>query len=99
MNRNAAVLLGLARRAGKCLLGYDSIRKASQSICLLLCAQDCSERMQKNILALNRYCITLDLTKAELGKLLGAGEVSLVAVIDKNFAAGIESKLSDDGGN
>lgn len=86
MNRKFCSLLGFARKSGNLTVGYDNIEKRARNALLLISASDASERTKKNIRNLNRPLIETDMTKAELGKLLGCTEVSAAAVTDSNFA-------------
>ena len=85
MERSKLGILGLARRAGKVILGYDSILKSTRVCKILIVASDISERTKKNIYNLNINVMESGLTKSELGRLLGAGEVAVLAVTDENF--------------
>jgi len=84
-------MLGLARRAGKLVMGSDRILASKKDCLLIICASDASERTVKNMRELGTEMIFSDSTKRELGELLGAGEVAAVAVTDKNFATAIVS--------
>ena len=79
-------LLGFARRAGKIVLGYDRIEQKPKSCRILVCASDMAERTEKNIGLLGIETVHLSLTKKEFGAALGAIEISVVGVTDKNFA-------------
>lgn len=92
--RNQYALLGFARRAGKIVLGYDSISRLKQRKFLILLASDAAERTKEHIMRLQREVLSVPLTKAELGALLGAGEVSAAAVVDPQFADGIRKQLT-----
>ena len=61
----------MARRAGKVILGYDSILKSTRVCKILIVASDISERTKKNIYNLNINVMESGLTKSELGRLLG----------------------------
>ncbi len=80
--------LGLARRAGKVLLGYDMLERYKGKIYAAVTASDAAERTIRNIerLCADVECVSCDCTKAELGKLLGVREVSVAAITDKGFA-------------
>lgn len=86
MDKKFFSFLGLARKAGKIVLGYDNIVKRQKNIKLLILSNEAVERTKRNINSLNKPVINIDLSKKEFGKLMGAGEVSVVAVTDNNFA-------------
>ena len=80
--------LGLARRAGKVLLGYDMLERYRGKIYAAVTASDAAERTLRNTarLCADVECIATDCTKSELGKLLGVREVSVAGITDKGFA-------------
>ena len=86
MNKKFIGMLGLARKARKVILGYDNIVQRQKSVILLIMSESAVERTKKNVEALNKPIIVVDMNKAELGYVLGAGEVSVVAVIDDGIA-------------
>jgi len=83
-------MLGLARRAGKAILGLDNIKKFKGQAIIIVLASDSSDRTKRKINEMEKHVIDIGRTKLELGHLLGVGEVSAVAVTDINFAAKIK---------
>lgn len=86
MNKKFCSFLGLARKSGNLIIGFDNIEKRKSKAKLLVSACDASARTEKNIELLSIPLIRTDLKKTELGKLLGCSEVSVAAVSDNNFA-------------
>ena len=82
-------LLGLALRAGRLAVGEEPVGTACR--ChkgyLLLLASDAAD---------NTICLTLPLTKEELGSGLGRTSCAMVAVTDVGFAASIAERLAQD---
>lgn len=93
MNRNGMGLIGLARRAGKLLLGADSIEAFPGRIFLILLAVDASDRSVRTVHRKNAPVIVSDLTKTELGHIVGCNEAAAVAVTDSGLAEAIRNKL------
>lgn len=91
-------LLGLAQRAGKIVIGTTAveheIRRARASL-LLIFARDFSPATKAKLLAPadSRTQVVEIGTMQEWGKLFGRQQVGVIAVVDKNFAAGILQKL------
>lgn len=93
---NAYGLLGIARRAGKLAYGEDMVSlairdKKARAICT---AKDASDR----VVAFAESCgvphLPLDVTKNELGALIGRATCSQLAVLDIGIAASVAEKLS-----
>lgn len=93
MENNLLPTLGLARRAGKLLLGVDSISAYRKPTCLLIYASDASPRVARALSERRDPCVTLNLTKQQIGKAVGCREVAVVAVTDAGFARLIGKKL------
>lgn len=95
-------LLGLARRAGKVLWGFDVCAGAARNgqARLLVAAQDISEKTYKNL----RYeaeragvpCARVQAPMAELGKACGV-RAGVLAVTDDGFSKAILER-EDEGG-
>lgn len=86
MDEKILALLGLARRAGKTVLGCDCIEQRPRIIKVVAAASDVSDRTRKKIGSFGLPTVWLDRTKKELGAKLGAVEVSAVGVTDNHFA-------------
>ncbi|QSX06546.1 ribosomal L7Ae/L30e/S12e/Gadd45 family protein [Sedimentibacter sp. zth1] len=84
-------MLGIARKAGKVILGYDttvSLIKSSSKNILVVIASDASEKTKKNIVfeCERVNCEFLEYgEKVVYGKILNKKEVSVLAVTDKNI--------------
>jgi ribosomal protein L7Ae-like RNA K-turn-binding protein len=91
-------LLGLAQRAGKIIIGATAvsreIRRAREAV-LLVFAVDFSPATKERLLAraAARPRVLEIGTMAEWGKFFGREKVGVIAISDKNFAAGILQKL------
>lgn len=92
-------LMGMARRAGKIVLGFDAVEEAvhKRKAISVYCAQDLSSRTQRNM---RRVCeeeqivlllipCTIDELTAAVGKPAG-----IVALTDKGFADRANDLLS-----
>lgn len=86
MDEKIVSLLGLARRAGKAVLGFDRISQKPRMFKVLIASSDVSERTRKNIESLGIVTVWIQHTKRELGAKMGAAEVSVVGVTDIHFA-------------
>lgn len=91
-------LLGLAQRAGKIVIGTTAvtheIRRGREDL-LLIFAKDFSPATKEKMLfpAAGRAPVVEIGTMQEWGKHFGRQQVGVIAVVDKNFAAGILQKL------
>ena len=97
MNDRLAGLLGIARRAGHILIGFDAVRAAliAGQAHLILLASDCSPKTEKELrfAGRERRCpiLTVQATKADLSTALGLDKpVAAVATDDRGFAAAME---------
>lgn len=95
-------LLGLALRAGRLAVGEEPVRAASRShkAYLLLLASDAADNTIRRAhhftqTGTNTTCLTLPLTKEELGSSLGRASCAILAVTDVGFAAALAKKLAD----
>jgi len=84
-------MLGIARKGGKIVLGYDttvSLIKGNIVDILVIVASDASEKTKKNIIfECNKYSRNYIEygEKVVYGKILSKKEVSVLAVTDKNI--------------
>ena len=90
MNKKFGSLLGFARKSGNVILGLDALGKKPEKAKLIISASDASERTKRNIGLLRRPHVEVKMTKEELGKLLGCGNVAAVGITDGNFASQLE---------
>ena len=85
--------LGLARRAGKLLLGLESIEAYRSAAALLIFAEDASPRVKRALSARTDPFITPHLTKEQLGRAVGCKSAAVIAVTDAGFAGILRNKL------
>lgn len=100
MNDKAMRMLGLARRAGKLVLGSEAAADAVRSggAYIAVVAQDASDRTKKLIRnKCNSFHVPLyEFSDCEtLGKKLGKSAISALAVGDKSFAKAISDILNN----
>ena len=93
MNNKLTGLLGIARRAGCILIGFDAVRAAllAKKARLVLLAADCSEKTEKELrfAAQDSNCpiIAVSADKLALAGALGLNKpVAVVATDDSGFA-------------
>ncbi|CCO09425.1 L7Ae/L30e/S12e/Gadd45 family ribosomal protein [Desulforamulus hydrothermalis] len=91
-------LLGLSQRAGKVAAGDFAVRQqlARGKVKLLIVAANTSERIKQDYVQMGRsknVPVVLALTKEALGCALGKSPRAAVAVLDENFARGIQGLL------
>ena len=99
-------LLGIARKAGKVILGTDmtveSIRSGKKnSVILMLMASDASKNAIKRIENTSAYykipLIRLEADKSELARLTGGkAELSVVGITDNGFANAMLSAMQNE---
>lgn len=85
--------LGLARRAGKLLLGVDSVSSYRKTATLLVFASDASPRVKRALVGREDPSVTTDYTKEQLGRAVGCKEAAVIAVADAGFAGILRKKL------
>lgn len=85
-------MLGLCRKSGNLVIGYDNIEKNVKKCVLIVAASDISDRTARNIRALGKPVVCTDMTKVRLGSLFGSGEVAACGVTDSNFASALQTK-------
>ena len=91
---NLEGLLGLARRAGKLILGADGVETAirQNKIRAVILAEDASKTTASNIMDLaQKHSVPffVILTKDRLGELMGRRELAVMGITDPSFANGI----------
>lgn len=96
-----APLLGLALRAGRLAVGEEPVGAASRShkAYLLLLASDAADNTIRRAhhftqAGTNTICLTLPMTKEELGSALGRASCAMAAVTDVGFAAALAERLA-----
>ncbi len=93
MDKNFLSTLGLARRAGKLLLGAESVQKYRKPVELLIFASDASPRVKRALADRSEPSLTPDVTKEQLGSAVGCKQAAVIAVTDAGFAGVIRKKL------
>ncbi len=103
MNDKLTGLLGIARRAGHILIGFDAVRAAllAGRAQLVLLAADCSEKTDKELhfAAKDTHCPLIRVTadKATLAGALGLQKpIAAVAVDDRGFATAMLKHVGTD---
>ena len=95
-----AHLLGLARKAGRLEAGEEPVGAAcrARQARLVLLASDAAPNTARRAAHFGQAgdvpWLSLPLTKAELGGLLGRGSCALLALTDAGFAAAVAEKLA-----
>ena len=98
-------LLGIARKAGKTLIGTDLVLKAvacgNPKIYMVLASEGASENTQKRIsdrcLYYNVLRYDIPQTPSELSHLLGkTSSVCCIGITDQGFAEGLKRYLTND---
>ena len=103
MDKNVLGLLGIARRAGHVIVGFDAVRAAllNGHAQLVLLAADCSDKTEKEIrfAARDHSCpiVSLSAPKSEISAALGMEKpVAAVATDDRGFAAAMRKHCGTD---
>lgn len=78
--------LGLARRAGKLVLGVESLSAYGGKVSLLIFASDASPRVHRALSKRKEPVLTPNLTKEQLGRAVGCKQAAVIAVTDVGFA-------------
>ena len=98
---NIPNLLGLVHRAGKLAIGEEPVAALCRDhkAYLLLLAQDAAENSVRRAQLYaqsseNNLCVTIPLTKDELGRGLGRNSCAMVAIGDMGFAAAVAGTMS-----
>jgi ribosomal protein L7Ae-like RNA K-turn-binding protein len=100
MNRRAASLLSLARRAGKLVMGEDSVLNSIRSgeALVVIIPEDAAENTKKKFRDKCSYYninIILTATKTEINECIGEYNRSCFAIKDEGFAKGIIEALGE----
>lgn len=91
MNDRLLSFLGICRRAGKLVIGFDPLREAVEQgkAYLVLVASDISENTLKKVRVVSQHsgidCYTVNRSKDEISFSLGK-TCACLAIIDKGFA-------------
>lgn len=97
-NNRLTSLLGLARKAGKAVLGYDKIKDSGKKYRLILICSDVSDRTRRNAKLYVSETGTveeLSLTMYELGSMLGAEKVGVAAIDDDGFSESVLAAIKN----
>lgn len=102
MNNKLCGLLGMCRRSGHILIGFDAVRAAllAKKTRLVLLASDCSPKTEKELrfAAQNTTCPihAVDVTKDEMAAALGLQKpVAVAATDDVGFAKAMMKHSTD----
>jgi predicted RNA-binding protein YlxR (DUF448 family)/ribosomal protein L7Ae-like RNA K-turn-binding protein len=98
--RRCLDLIGLARRAGQAVAGYEKVRAAlGGPVGLLMVASDSGEDIRRRVLGpASGVAIAATLDAAELGSAFGRDRVAVVALRSGRLAAQIEREAGRVGG-
>jgi len=83
--------VGLARKAGKVVLGSDNVyeKMHTGSVCLVMVSSEASDNTKKKLKNRAEYTKTdiyvIDVSQEELGKSVGTELASCVGITDNNF--------------
>ncbi len=99
MTNKSLSMIGLAAKAGKISSGEFAVKKAVKSgaAFLVIVAKDASDNTRKKFSNKCKYYETPIIffgTKEELGKVLGKEYRASLAILDENFAKGIEERIN-----
>ena len=86
--------LGLARRAGKIIMGWDRIEEYSDHIVFNIVASDAAERVVRNAQK-RAETVCVEYSMDSLGSALGIKRAAVVAVTDDGFAELLKKKLQN----
>jgi len=97
IRRRAMGLIVAAWRARRAAVGTDAVREVmrTEKVELLVVAADAAGRrdeLEAAATALGKACVVIG-TKEELGRLLGRGEVGVLAILDSRIAAELSRAL------
>lgn len=88
--RDLLKFLGLARRAGKLVMGDKAVADAARSAVVICTAEDLAQgslkRAEKAAERGNVRIITLPYSKEEIGRALGRSTCGILALTDEGFA-------------
>ncbi len=100
LNNIFLTTLGLARRAGKLVYGFESCVENAAAIQLLFIANDCSDRTKQSIKNIfeqsDSEIINFNYSKNELAYAIGTKPVGIVGIVDSGFAKLLKTKLSEE---
>ena len=96
---NVTALLGLALRAGRLAAGEEAVEVVCRAhkAYLMLLASDAAEntiRRAGHIRSEKTVCLTIPLTKEELGSCLGRASCAIAVISEIGFAASLAEKLA-----
>ena len=103
MNKKLCGLLGIAKRSGHILIGFDAVRAAllAKKAQLILLASDCSPKTEKELRFtgkdINCPILSVNETKEELAMALGLEKpVAVTATDDSGFANAMMKRLKEE---
>ena len=86
-------LLGFCRRAGNTILGAEDLKKNASRCELVFLAKNASERTARAVRENHPDAVLTDLTKEDLGKILGCREVAALGIADRGFAEAMKKVM------
>lgn len=101
MKNDFLKFLGLAKRAGKILEGYNKCEEniKKHEVYLIILSEDASENTLNKFLKYgNKYDISVIIkySKEDLGKAIGVDEIKIIGVKDKNISEKLISINQED---
>ena len=99
-SKKAAFMIGISMKAGKIAGGEVAAEMAVKAgnACLLILSEDASDNTVKkfsNMAAYRDIPVRRFALKAELGRMIGKGERSVIVVTDRGLADNILQQLDD----
>ena len=87
MNRNFLSNLGLAKKAGKLIVGYDRLKDFKKKVPAVFVSNDVSAKTSANaaMQSASGEVIVTEYTMEQLGRALGVKRAAVVAVLDENI--------------
>lgn len=88
-------LLGFANKAGKLAIGKSAVLNSikKEKVLLVILANDASEKLTNELGNIKSFQLQ-DLSKDDLGKVLGRSEVAIIGVCDAGFAKSMKWYLA-----
>jgi ribosomal protein L7Ae-like RNA K-turn-binding protein len=86
--------LGLAKHAGKLIIGQDRIDDWSGGLQVIFVSSDASARTKKNA-GMKTDAVLTKYTMAELGHAVGITKAAVIAVTDTGFVSLLKRKLTE----
>ena len=87
MNKNFLSNLGLARKAGKLIIGYDRLKDSKKKVPAVFVSSDVSAKTAANaaMQSVSGEVVPTAYTMEQLGSALGVKRAAVIAVLDENI--------------